>query len=79
MNDQTVWGLLFILYIIPAGIYTVWHQSESSALSERKRLYPGRTDVIEAEKRLEERLTMLAFRWCAGFAVLLGSWFIFGK
>ncbi len=71
MSDQSLWGTLVILYIIPAGIYFVWHQSEDSVSDIRKELYPGRTEVIEDKNKHESRFIKFLIGWCIGFGVLL--------
>lgn len=67
MNDQTLWGLLLTVYVVP---FWLWQLSEHEKIEARKRLYPGRSD----EERHDRLLTRRSLVWCGGLAAILGAW-----
>lgn len=71
MSEQVLWGGLVLAYVVPAGIYMIWHQSEESVANDRKKLYPGRAEVLDEEKRSESRFMRFLTLWCVGFCLLL--------
>lgn len=71
MSEQSLWGVLIILYVIPAGIYLIRYLSEESVTDGRKKLYPGSVKVIEEERKRESRFTKFLALWGIGFGLLL--------
>jgi len=67
MNNETLWGLLMIAYIVPAPL---WYHSRDQIIEARKSLYPGRrTEELE-----ERRLLTIGLLWTAGLVFLIASW-----
>lgn len=71
MSDQSLWGMLLVLYIVPAGMFMVWHQSEGGVADIRKKLYPGRTEILDDEKKRESNFTKFSISWSVGLGALL--------
>ena len=67
MDDQVLWGLLLMIYVIP---FWVWQISAHSTVEVRRKLYPGRAD----EDKQESHFTNLGLLWSAGLVVLLVGW-----
>lgn len=74
MSDQTLWGLLLVLYVLPAGVFMVWRQSEDSVSDIRKELYPGRTEILDDESKRESQFTKFTTVWCIGLVLLLAAY-----
>lgn len=67
MNDQALWGLLLIVYVVP---FWIWQVSEHYNIEARKKLYPGRTEEVYRDSRFN-RLGLL---WCVGLVAVLAAW-----
>lgn len=67
MNEQAIWGLLLILYVVP---FWLWQFSEFNKIETRKKIYAGRVDEILREKRFDN----LGLLWCIGLAAVLAAW-----
>lgn len=67
MDDQTIWGLLLITYIIP---FWFWQVSEHNKIEVRKKLY---SDPTEYELQ-ERRFNLRSLFWSFGLVVSLGAW-----
>jgi len=78
MSDKILWGAVFLLYMVPAGIFLFWYLAGESDFEIRKKLYPGRIEILDEEKRRESRTTKLGIGWCIGLGILLtaykGEW-----
>jgi hypothetical protein len=71
MSEQVLWGGLVLAYVVPAGIYMIWRQSEQSVADERKKIYPGRAEVLDKENKSESSFMRFLTLWCIGFCLLL--------
>lgn len=67
MNDQTLYGLFLILYIVP---YLVWMIAREQKLEILKQFYPGRAD----ENTLQRQEFKIGGLWTAGLVLLLAGW-----
>jgi len=67
MDAQTLYGILFLCYVIP---YFVWMIAREQRLEILKQFYPGRAD----EKALERREFTIAALWFIGLLLLLAGW-----
>lgn len=67
MNEQALWGLLLIIYVVPFGL---WQISEYNTIEARRKLYPGRA----SEERQDNRFTNLSLLWCVGLVAALAAW-----
>jgi len=67
MDEQTLYGVLFLSYVIA---YFVWMVAREQKLEILKQFYPGRAD----EKTLERREFTIAAIWFIGLLLLLAGW-----
>jgi len=73
VNSETVWGAAFFVYIL-LGIYPML---KSETGPRPKNTIPGSEKLKRWEKsdKAGQRGLMA---WCAGFAVLMGAWYLAG-
>ena len=67
MDEQVMWGLLLIAYILPFGL---WQMLADSTLDIRGELYPGRG----SEKRQRRFFNAVGLLWCVGLVFALAAW-----
>ncbi len=67
MNDQALWGLVLIVYLVP---FWIWQVSEWPTVQALEKLYPGRATAANAQRRL----VIVSAVWCIGFVGLLAAW-----
>lgn len=67
MSEQTLWGALIIIYVIP---FWIWQISEYGTIETRKKLYSERPD----EQLHESRLINRSIAWCVGLVILIVGW-----
>jgi hypothetical protein len=67
MDDQVLWGLVLIVYLVP---FWIWQVSEWPTIETLKKLYPGRPNAANAERRFD----IVGAVWCVGFVGLLAAW-----
>jgi hypothetical protein len=67
MNDQTLWGTFYLLYLIP---FSIWAFIEHENIAIKEKLYPGRSE----EKIREKRLYYVGGAWFIGLTLLLLLW-----
>ena len=67
MDEQAIYGVILIAYLIP---YLIWLIARDQRFEILKQFYPGRAD----EKAKEQREYAIGAAWVIGFIVILGAW-----
>lgn len=71
MNEQTLWGILISIYVIPFCLWLMLKHNDNDARKEaREKFYPGHVE----EDRQDNRLMILTLLWGVGLAALLAAW-----
>ena len=67
MDEQALWGLVLIVYLVP---FWIWQVAQWRTIQVLEKLYPGRPNAANAQRRFD----ILSAVWCVGFVGLLAAW-----